>query len=249
MDKRAKKSECVCATEAKGEGEECFHLLFEHAPIGMVIVDLSGRFQRVNQAMCDLVGYTPEEFCRLNFRDITHPDDLPKDLAMVTKLLAGDIPRFVLEKRYIRKDGQAIYVMLHVALRRQSNGDPAYFIGQIVDITERKRYEEAIKHMAYHDPLTGLPNRMLFRDKLIIAMAHARTCGSCLAVVFLDLDRFKEINDTLGHYMGDQALKLIADRLAGAVRKSDLVAAVRAGARGYLLKSMESQDVLDAVRR
>jgi diguanylate cyclase (GGDEF)-like protein/PAS domain S-box-containing protein len=224
MVRQTGNAECGRELEALIESEERFRLLFEHAPIGMVLADLQGKFQRVNQAMCDLVGYQADELCNLRFQDITHTDDRDNDLPMMEKLIKGDIPRFAVEKRYLRRDRQILYVMLYVSLRFYQDGSPAYFIGQIVDITERKRYEEAMRHMAYHDPLTGLPNRTLFRDKLIVALAQVCAQQGCLAVIFLDLDRFKTINDTLGHYMGDQALKIIADRLAAVVRKSDLVA-------------------------
>jgi diguanylate cyclase (GGDEF)-like protein/PAS domain S-box-containing protein len=206
------------------ESEERFRLVFENAPIGMVIADLKGRFMRVNQAMADILGYSAEQLAAMDFASITHPEDLTKDMFMVGELLHGKKPRFVMEKRYQRRDGEIINVTLHVSLVRDARRRPRYFIAQIVDITERKRYEQTIKHLAYHDPLTGLPNRVMLRDKLAVALAQARSNKDMLAVIFLDLDRFKIINDTLGHYIGDQALRLIAERLVGAVRGSDIVA-------------------------
>lgn len=190
----------------------------------MLISDLRGNFTRVNQAMADLLDYSPEELVMMNFSDITHPEDLEKDLWLVSDLIKGAKPRFVMEKRCLRRGGEIIHITLHVSLIRNRRGRPSHFIGQIVDITERKRHEQDIRYMAYHDPLTGLPNRMLLRDKLSVALAQARMNQDELAVIFLDLDRFKTINDTLGHYMGDQALKLISDRLTRSLRASDVVA-------------------------
>lgn len=210
--------------QALRESEERFQLVFEHAPIGMVISDLKGKFIRVNQAMADLLGYPLEMLTTLGFEDITHPEDLKKDIFMVSELVRGKKRRFVMEKRYVRRDGEIIHVTLHVSLVRNGRGRPMYFIGQIVDITERARYEQAIKHMAYHDPLTGLPNRVMLREKLTMLLAQARANQDMLAVIFLDLDRFKLINDSLGHYVGDNALKLIAERLVHSVRASDMVA-------------------------
>jgi diguanylate cyclase (GGDEF)-like protein/PAS domain S-box-containing protein len=206
------------------ESEERFRLIFENAPIGMVIADLKGRFTRVNQAMADILGYSVAQLSGMDFASVTHPEDLTADMFMVGDLLRGKKPRFVMEKRYLRRDGEIIHVTLHVSLVRDARNRPRYFVVQVVDITERKRYEQTIKHLAYHDPLTGLPNRVMLRDKLAVALAQARVNRDMLAVIFLDLDRFKIINDTLGHYTGDQALKLIAERLTGAVRGSDVVA-------------------------
>jgi diguanylate cyclase (GGDEF)-like protein/PAS domain S-box-containing protein len=206
------------------ESEERFQLVFEHAPIGMIIANFKGKFIRVNQAMADLLGYPLETLAQMSFTDITHPEDLTKDLFMVSELVRGKKRRFVMEKRYVRRDGEIIHVTLHVSLVRNDRGRPLYFIGQIVDITERTRYEQAIKHMAYHDPLTGLPNRVMLRERLAMLLAQARVNQDMVAVIFLDLDRFKLINDNLGHYVGDHALKIIAERMVHSVRASDMVA-------------------------
>ncbi len=227
------------------ESEERFRLIFENAPIGMVIADLKGRFTRVNQAMADIFGYSVDQLTGMHFASLTHAEDLETDMFMVSELLQGKKPRFVMEKHYLRKDGEVINVTLHVSLVRDSRNRPRYFVIQIVDITERKRYEQTIKHLAYHDPLTGLPNRVMLRDRLALALAQARGSRDMLAVVFLDLDHFKIINDTLGHYTGDQALKLIAERLLGAVRSSDIVARLGGDEFTVLLPGIsDEQDVL-----
>lgn len=211
-------------TTALPASEDRFRLVFEHAPIGMVISDLKGRFVCVNQAMADIVGYPVEQLVGMDFASITDAEDLVKDIFLVRELLHGNKSRVLMEKRYLRSDGETIFVTLHIALVRDARRRPRYFIIQIIDTTEHKRYEQTIKHLAYHDPLTGLPNRVMLRDKLAVALAQARVSQDMLAVVFLDLDRFKVINDTLGHYIGDQALKFIADRLVASVRNRDIVA-------------------------
>jgi diguanylate cyclase (GGDEF)-like protein/PAS domain S-box-containing protein len=232
------------------ESEERFRLVFDSAPIGMVIADLKGRFTRVNPAMADILGYTVDQLGVMDFTSITHPEDLAKDMFMVSDLISGRKKRFVMEKRYLRKDGEIIHVTIHVSLVRDARRRPRYFIAQIVDITERKRYEQTIKHLAYHDPLTGLPNRVMLRDKLTVALTQARGCQEMLAVIFLDLDRFKIINDTLGHYIGDQALKLIAERLVGAVRASDVVARLGGDEFTVLLPGISDEnDVFKVLRK
>ncbi|WP_170319970.1 STAS domain-containing protein [Polyangium spumosum] len=125
--------------------EERFQQTFDCAPIGMTIVSLEGRFVRVNRALAELLGYTPEEFVRLRFQDITHADDLEIDVELVGKTVRGEIPRYQLKKRYIHRDGSIVHALLHVALVRDESGEPVHFISQILDMTEQKRAYEALR--------------------------------------------------------------------------------------------------------
>jgi PAS domain S-box-containing protein len=127
------------------ESEERFRLTIDEAPIGMARVSLDGRFVRVNRALCEIVGYSPEELTALTFQAITHPDDLHADVAAAERLERGEIPRYQVEKRYIRKDGEIVDVQLSVSILRSQNGAPRYYISQIEDITERKRAEKALR--------------------------------------------------------------------------------------------------------
>lgn len=250
MESQSRYSQDSVPAQALRESEERFKLVFEHAPIGMVISDFKGRFTRVNQAMADLLGYPLESLAQLSFTEITHPEDLKKDLFMVSELVRGKKRRFVMEKRYVRRDGEIIHVTLHVSLVRNGRGRPLYFVGQIVDITERTRYEQAIRHMAYHDPLTGLPNRVMLRERLAMLLTQARVNQDMLAVIFLDLDRFKLINDSLGHYVGDHALRIIADRLVHSVRASDMVARLGGDEFTVVLPGItEEQDAFRVLRK
>jgi PAS domain S-box-containing protein len=130
------------AAEALRRSEEQFRLTFEIAPIGMALIAISGQILRVNQALCATTGYTADELLSRTLADITHPDDLAGNLALLEDLLAGKIPFFQLEKRHIGKEGQVIHAILHVVLNRDVQGNPLHFIGQVVDITERKQAEE-----------------------------------------------------------------------------------------------------------
>ncbi|HAK73837.1 MAG TPA: hypothetical protein DCP36_10015 [Sporomusaceae bacterium] len=247
MQVNACTTSCSQAIEGLKESEERFRLVFDYAPIGMAITGLEGHFMRVNQAMCNLVGYSAEEFTSLQLKNILSDDDLSTIKTAIQKLLADQEQQLVLESRFFRNGGEIIHVMLHIALVRGVHGKPLYYIGQIVDITERKRYEEAIKYMAYHDSLTGMPNRMLFRDRLTMSLNQARVNQQMLAVIFLDLDRFKEINDTLGHYSGDKALKVIAQRLEAALRKSDVVARLGGDEFTLVLYGVPDRESIDRV--
>ena len=127
------------------ESEERFRLTIDEAPIGMALAALDGRFVRVNRALCEIVGYAKDEIERLTFQDITYPEDLATDLELSGQLARGEISRYQLEKRYVRKDGSIVTTMLSSSILRAGDGTPLYYIRQIEDITERKRAEEALR--------------------------------------------------------------------------------------------------------
>jgi PAS domain S-box-containing protein len=128
------------------EAEERFKLAIDEAPIGMALVSTTtGRYMRVNRVLCDIVGYTADELTALTYQEVTHPDDLGTDVALAGRLARGEIPRYTLGKRYIRKDGSVVDAMLSVSLLREPDGTPLYYIAQIEDITERKRLEAELR--------------------------------------------------------------------------------------------------------
>ncbi len=362
------------------DSEERFSATFNQAAVGLAHVAPDGRWLRVNRKLCDIVGYTQDELLKLTFQDITHPEDIDRDLDKVRQMLAGTLAVYTMEKRYIRKTGECIWINLTVSLMRNAQGEPKYFISVIEDITQRKRierafqaiiagtatatsddffrslvmnlagaigaryafvgtlvkhlddrvcviaswagtdfgdnfeydlagtpcenvvgktlchyphsvrqqfpadqllvdmdaecylgiplfssngkalgilavvhdqpmddiasavnvigvfgaragaelerrlYERQLTYLANHDALTALPNRNLLQDRLNQAIAHTQRAGQLMAVLFLDLDRFKTINDSLGHDKGDQVLTIISTRLAGCVRDDDTIA-------------------------
>ncbi|MCU7497391.1 MAG: PAS domain S-box protein [Ignavibacteria bacterium] len=130
--------------EALIESQSELKATFDQAAVGIAHVSLDGRWLKVNQKMCDITGYTPDELSALDFQRLTHPDDLPKDLEQVQMLLKGSISTYSMEKRYIRKDGTNIWVNLTVSLVRDTAGNPAYFISVIEDISERKKIEAEV---------------------------------------------------------------------------------------------------------
>jgi PAS domain S-box-containing protein len=128
--------------EVLRESEERFRATFEHAAIGAAQVGIDGRWLRVNRRLAEVVGYEPDELLQTTFQDITHPDDLEGDLAQVRRLLAGELQTYTLEKRYLRRDGSAVWVNLTASLVRDASGEPAYFIAAVEDISARKKTEE-----------------------------------------------------------------------------------------------------------
>ncbi|GAB4118762.1 MAG: hypothetical protein Fur0026_08280 [Sideroxydans sp.] len=343
------------AEMALHESEERYRATFDQAAVGIARVAPDGSWLEVNQKIADIVGYSREELLQRTFQDITHPDDLELDLAYVQQMLAGSLQNYSMEKRYLRKSGEVVWVDLTVSLVRDSDGAPKYFVSVVEDIsdkkrnelmlrklslaveqspntivitdleanieyvnrmftevtgyapeevigrnprilqsgktpkatyddmwahltagrawrgelinkrkdgteyigatmiapvhqadgkginylaieeniTEKKAAEARIQQLAHFDQLTGLPNRSLLNERFSYALSLAKRSGEPLAVMFLDLDHFKNINDTLGHSIGDQFLIEVAQRLKTALREEDTVS--RLGGDEFIL--------------
>jgi diguanylate cyclase (GGDEF)-like protein/PAS domain S-box-containing protein len=212
------------AFEELRESEQRFHGTFDQAAVGIAHIALDGHWLRVNRKMCDIVGYPENELLQLTFQDVTYSEDKGVERDLIRQLLASEIPYFSLEKRYVRKDGAVIWINLTVSLVRDDEGAPRYFISVVEDSTRRKEAEVQLVYLANHDALTGLANRTLLQDRLHQAIAFASRSDHAVAVLFIDMDRFKNINDSLGHDIGDRCLLAIAERLSEAVRGGDTVA-------------------------
>lgn len=187
--------------------------------IGVTITDLEGKILSINQADAAMHGYTVEELIGKD-ANIFAPPEVRKRIEF-EQMKA--IKCWTRESTNIRKDGSIFPVRLVSDVVLDDEGVPLGVVTACEDITERREAEEKIKYMAYYDPLTGLPNRILFNDRLSLSLLHAHRYKQKLGVVFLDLDRFKNINDTLGHSIGDLLLKAVGERLTGFLREDDTV--------------------------
>ncbi len=201
-----------------------FQNSFDYAAVGMAHMSIDGRWLRVNRKLCEISGYSEQELLTLSFQGITHPDDGARDREHLAQLLSNAIPSYSVEKRYIRKDRSVIWVLIQVSVVFTPEGLADYGISVIQDISEKKQAAQLIESMAYSDQLTGLPNRALLGDRLHQAMTLARRRGRTLAVVLLDLDGFKAINDKYGHATGDLLLRALSVRMKDGLREGDTLA-------------------------
>ncbi|MFT3742716.1 MAG: EAL domain-containing protein [Pyrinomonadaceae bacterium] len=212
-------------SDALRESEERFRSAFDYAPIGIGLVSPSGNWLKANHALTEILGYTEEDFLATDFQSITLPEDLGLTLVKVHELLAGKIANCQMEQRYIHKTGRTVWTSWSVSAANDTKAKQPNLIFQIQDITDKKSAEEKLQHDATHDALTGLPNRLLFMKSLDRALERRRMVNDYkVSVLFIDLDRFKYVNDSLGHLIGDELLKEISARLRDCLRPSDLVA-------------------------
>jgi diguanylate cyclase (GGDEF)-like protein/PAS domain S-box-containing protein len=224
-----------------GEAQERFRRAFEDAPIGMAVADLEGNYLDVNQALCAITGYPADALCGMSFAAITHPDDLDSDLVAIRSLLDGEIGTSVSEKRYLRADGGVVWVTRTTTLVRDATGAPLHFLDQVQDVTERRQFEHELRHLADHDPLTGLLNRRRFEQELDRQVRHVARYGPGGALIVLDLDHFKYVNDALGHHAGDELILSVAATLRGRLRESDILARLGGDEFAVLLPNVDER--------
>lgn len=205
------------------ESEARFRAIFLWAPFGIEIADTEGRLVATNRALQEMLGYTEDELRNIGYEAISHPDDVAKEAEFDEKLITRELDHYQLVKRHIRKDGSPIWTRLTASSIRGLDDMDKYAVGMVEDITERKQAEEQLEYHARHDSLTGLPNRHHLLTRLEEALETARREGGSCALLLMDLDRFKEINDTFGHPYGDALLCDVAARLGKARRRTDAV--------------------------
>lgn len=196
---------------------------FEHAPDIMVIHDTDGRLRRVNPAVKDVLGYTPEEFLSIDRPDLLHPDDLQRSVEQIARVASGlSSVDFVARSRH--KNGEWRWLAWTAPAPRIDDGGLHYMYAVARDITSSKLAEQDLLRRAGHDALTGLPNRASFDQALERALAQAALTGGSTGLLLIDLDGFKEVNDTYGHLAGDVVLKTVASRLLATQRDGDMMA-------------------------
>jgi len=224
------------------ESSDLAQALLRCAGTGIYIVQ-DGKFKYVNSLFQELTGYSELELLDKYSLDLVYPEDRETVREKAIEGLKGG-DSLPCEYRFVRKNGEIIWVLEKVTSAEYKGKQVT--VGSFMDITERKQLEQKFADMATHDPLTGLPNRLLLSDRLTVGLAQAQRSGTRLAVMVLDLDRFKTVNDTFGHSVGDELLRAAGERLIGLVRKSDTVA--RMGGDEFVVLLLQIDKMEDAIR-
>lgn len=218
-----------------------FESAFTHAPIGMALVAMDGRLLRVNDALCRITGYTSEQLRTCSFRDLSYPHDVDVDAPQNLELVEGRVPAYQVEKRYQHAWGHSIWVLLSVSLVRDDEGRPLHLIAQIQDIAERKELEGRLEQLVDHDYLTALFNGRRFEEALAQETKSAARYGEGGAVVLIDLDHFKAVNDRFGHKAGDDLLKAVAATLRERIRETDVLGRLGGDEFGIILPRVNAE--------
>lgn len=235
------------ARAALEDSESRFRTLFQHAPNGMMLLGVGaanrGRFLQVNPAMCRLTGYSEDKLLSMGMGELVPTADRDGyeerlDAFQLDPVLAAPV-----ERHWIHSNGSDLWVQLNLS-PGEGGSEDAYVVGQVEDITERKRTEDILRHQALHDGLTGLPNRILLMDRIEHALASSKRTNSRVGVEYIDLDGFKAVNDSAGHAMGDRALVHAAHQISGVLRPGDTVS--RVGGDEFVVVCENLTSVADA---
>lgn len=210
------------AEKALRNSERRFRAIFAHAGVGICTLNKEGVIQRVNHRMCMFVDYSEYDLLGMNISDVTHEKDRSSDSELASRLWMGDIPMFVREKRFIRRDGNEVWGKVTTTIVKDDNKAPQYILQVVEDTTERKRLEAELVRLARTDPLTGVSNRLSFMERGNEEFQRFKRYGTQACVMLLDIDHFKQINDKYGHQSGDTVLKRFAKACVEQLRQTDI---------------------------
>ncbi|WP_379625065.1 putative bifunctional diguanylate cyclase/phosphodiesterase [Pseudonocardia sp. GCM10023141] len=233
----------AAAEQARWGSEARFAAVFADAAVGIVVIDLAGIVVEANRTLCAMFGHAVEDVVGHSIDSF----DVPDDNGMLKDMMAGAVDHVRVEKVYSHVDGSTVRADVVMSLIRDPSGEPRYILALVEDIGERHRLENRLRHQAQHDPLTGLPNRTMFFDRLDAAIDTARPGTGLLngyapapaGVCYLDIDGFKAVNDTLGHDVGDELLRAIATRLSDELGRDGHLVARMGGDEFVVLVDVE----------
>ena len=211
----------AAAAAALAQSEQRFRLAFEGNMAPMVFSDQDGLFLTVNDAFCRMSGRTQEELLGRDSKHFTYPEDIGVTEDVYRRIKSGEMDQDRYGKRFLHKNGRIVVAEVSICSARDESGAALYFISSVRDITEERALAAQLSYQALHDPLTGLANRALFDDRLDQARARVAREGKLGAVLLLDLDDFKGVNDAYGHLVGDQLLVTLANRFEQVTRSTD----------------------------
>jgi diguanylate cyclase (GGDEF)-like protein/PAS domain S-box-containing protein len=236
------------ADESRRHSQERFELLFDNSPIGMALLAADHRVVRANQALLTMTGYGSQQLHSKTLGELTHPDDALSDSEQMRRLLAGEISEYETPKRYMHARGHVISAMLTLSLVRDSQEKPLHFIAQIQDLTEQRLIEQRLAELDERDPLTGLLTRKCFEQHVSQRVSSTARTDEFSALLVLNLDDFRQFNETYGHKTGDDLLRKISSELSRRLRGTDLIARLGGDEFGVLLADAEPK-AADAVAR
>ena len=225
---------------AQRESDARFRAFFDYAGIAIQVMTFDGTILEVNRASEELLGYESRELVGRAATTLSPDEDVEASRQLGKELRGGLRDHATVERRFFHKDGHLVWGQLTVSLVH--DGSEPRLIGMIQDITERKRMESQLVRQAFHDELTGLANRVLFRDRLHHALERRGRGTHGVAVILLDLDGFKRVNDSLGHAVGDELLKVVGRRIATTVRTGETVARLGGDEFAVVIESIEAGD-------
>lgn len=232
-------------TDALQASEAVFRATFHQAAMGIAHIAADGRIQEANEKFCRMLGYTAQELRTRTIFDLGDPARHDETRQFMACRLSNQAPTLSpeIEKTYRRKDGSTLWVCEALGVVKGQHSRPDFLVAVTQDITARKDLETRLSHAAMHDPLTGLPNRMMFQDRLLRVLESASRHGRLAAVLYIDLDGFKEVNDTYGHATGDALLQQVARRLQDDIRAEDTASRFGGDEFGIVLATLtQTQD-------
>ncbi len=248
LAKENQSSEIEAAVAAAiAQSEQRFRLAFEGNMAPMVFSSSAGVFLEVNESYCQMSGRTREELIGRDSKHFTYPEDIGISEEVNKRIVSGDADQVRYSKRFLHKNGRIVMAEVSICSARDENGKTLYFISSVRDITEERALATQLSYQALHDPLTGLANRALFDDRLVQAKSRVERHNELGAVLLLDLDDFKGVNDVFGHLIGDQLLVSIAKRFEKVTRTSDTICRFGGDEFLYLAEGLTSPDEAEKI--
>ena len=214
------------STETDGAAEDRYRIAFEHAVLPAWFCDAELRLTEVNEALCEMLGCAREDLIGRQLSELTHANERDADEQETRLLLSGERQAFAREKQMLRPDGGRLFALVVMSVVQDDEGRPSYLVGQATDLTEHHLREKRLRHLADHDPLTGLANRRGFGRELRRHVSRLSRYGAKGALLMIDLDNFKGYNDANGHAGGDALLQAVANTLTGRLRAGDVLSRI-----------------------